>query len=204
MRKHLAWIAAGAMAATVSWFAWGADESAGTSKKPPPLKVDRIAPLLLEEPPARSQPVDPDKPQADNNACFVCHGNFQEELMVTAHAKENIGCIKCHGASAAHRNDEDNVTPPDKMFASARIDRSCRECHEDHNASPRKVIKMFQERFSKGADPDKVVCTDCHGEHRVKVRSVRWDKDTGKLLAHDPEAAKASGIGKKKPGDKKR
>ena len=37
--------------------------------------------------------------------------------MVAVHAKENVGCMKCHGASRAHRNDEDNVTAPDKMFA---------------------------------------------------------------------------------------
>jgi len=31
-------------------------------------------------------------------------------------------------------------------------------------------------------DPDKIVCTDCHGEHRMKVRTIIWDKKTGKLL----------------------
>ena len=55
--------------------------------------------------------------------------------MVTVHAKENVGCAKCHGVSLAHRNDEDNVTAPDKMYAPARIDNACRQCHEDHDAS---------------------------------------------------------------------
>ena len=67
--------------------------------------------------------------------------------MVTVHAKENVGCVKCHGVSLAHRNDEDNVTAPDKMYAPARIDNACRQCHEEHDASPRKVIAMFQARF---------------------------------------------------------
>jgi hypothetical protein len=206
MTKHSAWIAAGVMVvmAFSFWFALAADESAGTARKPPPLKVDKTAPLLLEELPPGNELVDPEKPRADNSACFVCHSNFQDELIVTAHAKDDIGCIKCHGASVAHRNDEDNVTAPDKMFASVRIDKACRECHEDHNASARKVIKMFQTRFPAGTHPETVVCTDCHGEHRLKVRSVHWDKNTGKLLAHNPEAAKLSGMRKKKPADEKR
>jgi hypothetical protein len=174
------------------------EESRGPAKKLPPLKVDKAAPLRLKDAPSSTEPVDPSKPRANNNACFVCHGNFEDELMVTVHAKENIGCIKCHGASVAHRNDEDNVTAPDKMFAPAKIDKSCGECHEDHDASVRKVIRMFQERFPPNTDPKKVVCSDCHGEHRLKVRSVRWDKNTGKLLVHDPDAAKRTGVEKKK------
>ena len=62
---------------------------------------------------------------------------------------------------------------------------------------------MFQARFPANTDPKKVVCTDCHGEHRFKVRSVSWDKNTGKLLARNPEAAEKSGVGKKKPGEEK-
>ena len=202
--KHFAWIAAGVMVVLVFRFISAADESGGAAKKLPPLKVNKTAPLLLEEPLPSTGLVDDKKPRADNNACFVCHSNFQDELMVTVHAKENIGCIKCHGSSVAHRNDEDNVTAPDKMYTLVRIDRSCRECHEDHTASPQKVISMFQARFPQNTDPKNVVCTDCHGEHRLKIRSVRWDKSTGKLVAHDPEAAKLPGAVKKKPADEKR
>ncbi len=200
MMKHLVWIAALVMVVTAGWFVSAADKPAGL----PPLKVDPAAPLLLEEPLAKdSAPADPKHPRADNSACLVCHGNFQDEVMVTVHAKENIGCARCHGASLPHRNDEDNVTPPEKMYPSIRIDNSCSECHEDHNASARKVIAMFQTRFPPNTNPKKVVCTDCHGEHRLKVRSVRWDKDTGKLLARDPAAAEKSGVGRKKPADQK-
>jgi hypothetical protein len=204
MTKHFAWIAAGVMVVMASWFALAADESVGTAKRPPPLKVNKTTPLLLEDPPPSTGSVDLEKPRADNSSCFVCHSNFEDELIVTAHAKDNISCVKCHGSSVAHRNDENNVTAPDKMFASLRIDKSCRECHEDHNASVRKVIKMFQARFPQNTDPEKVVCTDCHGDHRLKVRSVHWDKNTGRLLAHNPETAKLSGTGRKKPADEKR
>ena len=205
MMKHLVCLAALVPVVMGGWFALAADSPPETAKALPLLKVDKAAPLLLDEPPAKSAaPADPKKPRADNSACYVCHGNFQDELMVTAHAKENIGCVKCHGSSLAHRNDEDNVTAPDKMYASARIDNACRKCHEDHIASARKVIAMFQARFPANTDPQKVVCMDCHGEHRLKVRSVFWDKDTGKLLKRDPAFAEKSGVGRKKPADEKR
>ncbi len=204
MMKHLAWLAALLIVVMAGWFAWAADNPPGTAKALPPLKVDRAAPLLMDEPPAKDQaPLDPKKPRADNSACFVCHGNFQDEVMVTVHAKENIGCVKCHGFSLAHRNDEDNITAPDKMYASARIDNACRKCHEEHDASARKVIAMFQARFPGNTDPQKIVCTGCHGEHRLKVRSVFWDKETGKLLKRDPAVAEKSGVGRKKPADEK-
>ncbi|MGO9115421.1 MAG: cytochrome c3 family protein [Thermoguttaceae bacterium] len=202
--KHLVWIAAAGMVVMAGWLALAADRSEETAKGLSPLRVDRAAPLLLDEPPPRSPTVvDPKKPIADNSACFVCHGNFQEESMVAVHAQENIGCVKCHGVSLAHRNDEDNVTAPDKMYAPARIDNACRVCHEDHDASPRKVIAMFQARFPPNTDPKKVVCTDCHGEHRLKVRSVYWDKSTGKLLGRNREAAEKSGVGKKESAEEK-
>ena len=202
--KHLAWIAAAGTAVMTGWLALAADKSEGTVKDLSPLKVDKAAPLLLDEPPAKPPvAVDPKKSVADNSACFVCHGNFQEESMVPVHAKENVGCVKCHGLSLAHRNDEDNVTAPEKMYPLARIDNACRVCHEEHNASARKVIAMFQARFPPGADPKKVACTDCHGEHRLKVRSVYWDKTTGKLLGRNIEATEKSGVGKKKPAEQK-
>jgi hypothetical protein len=191
------------LAGTMVWFA-AAAEPGRPAPAPPPLKVDKSAPLLLlDEPAVAPDPADPKKPRADNSACFVCHGNFQDEKMVTAHAKENIGCVKCHGPSLAHRNDEDNVTAPDKMFPAQRIDSSCRKCHDDHIAPPRKIIAMFLERCPRGTDPKKVVCTDCHGEHRLKVRSVLWDKELGKLLKSDPKSAEKSGVTWKKPASEK-
>jgi hypothetical protein len=180
------------------WLAMAAEKPQAPAKSLAPLRVDKSAPLLLDDAPAKAPAAtDPKKPMADNSACFVCHGNFQEEQMVTVHAKENVGCTKCHGPSLAHRNDEDNVTAPDKMYAPVRIDNACRKCHEDHDAPPRKVIAMFQARFPANTDPKKVLCTDCHGEHRLKVRSVWWDKNTGKVLGRNPEAAEKSGVGKK-------
>ena len=203
--KHLAWIAVAGTFAAAGWLATAADKSdlgAPGAKGVAPRRVDKGAPLLLDAPVKPAAAIDPKKPMADNSACFVCHGNFQEESMVSVHAKENVSCAKCHGVSLAHRNDEDNVTPPDKMYAPARIDNACRVCHEEHDAPARKVIAMFQARFPPATDPKQVVCTDCHGEHRLKVRSVHWDKNTGKLLGRNPDAAEKSGVGKKKAAEK--
>ena len=49
-------------------------------------------------------------------------------------------------------------------------------CHE----SPR-----FHHVLKGKADPKKIVCTDCHFEHRLESRTVVWDKTTGKLVARD-------------------
>jgi formate-dependent nitrite reductase cytochrome c552 subunit len=120
----------------------------------------------------------------------VCHTNYQEEEMVTQHAVENVGCVKCHGDSLAHRNDENNTTPPDKMYPLTSIDRACMECHETHDAPARKVLARWRERCPAKNDPTLIVCTDCHGEHRLKHRTVRWDKATGKLLMEPQDPAK--------------
>jgi hypothetical protein len=155
----------------------------------PPLKVDRGAPLLLEEPKAKK--TTKKGPVADNQACFVCHANYQEEELVTVHADNNVGCIKCHGESLPHRNDENNTTPPDKMYPATAIDKMCGECHDEHNAPAKKVLARWQERCpKKGAD--QIVCTDCHGDHRLKLRTVRWDKATGKLLPAEKAAKPAA------------
>lgn len=150
---------------------------------PPPLKVDRSKPLLLEEakvPPAPKKK--PPGPVADNSPCFVCHSNYQEESLASVHALENVGCVRCHGVSLTHRNDENNTTPPDKMYPAEAIDLACAECHETHDASARKVLTRWKERCPQKTDFSQVVCTDCHGEHRLKLRTVRWDKKSGRLL----------------------
>jgi hypothetical protein len=171
--------------------AWGADE-AGSSKPadklPPlrPLKVDKSAPLLLEEPAAGKG-----KDQAFlrvNDACYVCHGNYREEPMAVSHAEHDVSCMECHGPSLEHRNDEDNITPPDKMYALSKIDAGCRaDCHTSHDAPAREVLRRWQERCPEKSDFSQVVCTDCHGFHRLPRRTVQWDKDTGKLLLRSPK-----------------
>lgn len=148
----------------------------------------------------------------DNTACFVCHANYKTEFLANSHAKVNIGCFNCHGESSAHQNDENNTTAPETLYSADKIEPFCRSCHKVHDISPRKIIANWLKKKLEGAntsckgchesddvppqkvvdrwkelaldktDPDKIVCTDCHGDHRMKVRTIIWDKKSGKLL----------------------
>ena len=164
-----------------------ADQESKKSGGLPPLVVDTSAPLLLDEGKSLNARSDrnSDKPFADNSACYVCHENYREEELVAWHAEEGTGCVDCHGDSFAHRNDENNITPPDVMFPAKKIDRSCRECHSSHDVSPRDVLARFLERCPEKTNPRNIICTDCHGEHRLKSRTVRWDKGSGELIESD-------------------
>jgi hypothetical protein len=152
---------------------------------PPPLIVDSDAPLLLDEPTQEQQAsVDITTGAAiENAACFVCHVNYNLEPLASRHARANIGCAGCHGQSFAHRNDENNTTPPEKMYSVDKIDSFCKDCHKYHDVPPGKVAAHWAKRNPDKTVPDKIVCTDCHGDHRMKVRTIIWDKKTGKLLS---------------------
>jgi hypothetical protein len=143
----------------------------------PPLSLEGLLDEKLPEAPE----VDPDV-KVDNSACYVCHENYNGEELVLQHAKEEVGCIDCHGKSSEHRDDEDNITPPDEMYGPGDIGKQCGECHEQHDADAVKVIGRWQERCPAKTDPKTIVCTDCHGTHRLRFRTVWWDKKTRKLI----------------------
>jgi hypothetical protein len=160
----------------------------------PPLSIED---LLHEEIPKAEKRAE--TPQVDNGACYVCHGNYDGEPLVCAHAKEKVGCIDCHGPSYDHRNDEDNVTPPDVMYGPDQIAPGCAKCHETHDAPAHKVIALWQERGLSKTDPDKLVCTDCHGEHRLKFRTVWWNKKTREVFVRKTHQ-EAEAEGRPAPG----
>lgn len=149
----------------------------------PPLMVDTEAPLLLDEP-SETESTRPAQPTtgADNSACFVCHANYREESLAVRHARADVGCVVCHGPSFAHRNDENNTTPPDKMIPADAIDKACQKCHTSHDVSAAKVVMHWKKKGIEKTDAASIVCTDCHGDHRLKIRTVRWNKKTGKLI----------------------
>ena len=155
----------------------GGPTSAADSSDPPALVVDMSAPLLLEEPVAAGAGTS----GAKNQACLVCHGNYTSEKLAAKHAKADITCVKCHGESIEHKNDENNTTPPEAMFARDAIEAFCRRCHEAHEIKAEMIRKAVEKGAIKMGDGEPV-CTDCHGEHRMKVRTVIWDKKTGQLL----------------------
>ena len=97
-------------------------------------------------------------PMSINAACYVCHMTFVGEKISKTHFSEGITCIKCHGVSAGHANDEDvGATKPDITYTRDQIDRACMKCHKKHKISDSKLAGF--ERHP--------VCTDCHGKHRI-------------------------------------
>ena len=158
----------------------GSEPEAGSG--PPPLVVDTSEPLLLDDPTEEQAAGTSTRAAGENMACFVCHGNYRGEFLAERHAKANVGCVSCHGDSFAHRNDENNTTPPATMYPADKIGPFCQGCHDAHDVPPEKVVARWKELGLEKIDPAKIVCTDCHGEHRMKVRTVIWDKKTGKLL----------------------
>ncbi|UCG55646.1 MAG: hypothetical protein JSU70_12345 [Phycisphaerales bacterium] len=160
------------------------DRASAQSSAPPPLVVDTDAPLLLDEPvEAEAASMTPTtEAAAENAACFVCHANYKSEPLAVWHAAANVGCSSCHGKSFAHRNDENNTTPPETMYPRGKIDAACGKCHLGHDVPAKDVIARWRQQYGGATAPETAACTDCHGKHRLKVRTVQWDKETGKLL----------------------
>jgi hypothetical protein len=124
-----------------------------------------------------------------NPFCRACHLDFDEEDLALEHEVFGIGCERCHGESLRHRSDEANVTPPEMMYAKERINPMCMMCHPREDLQDRKDHQPILEAAlsapeSGPAGPDaKKYCTDCHGvTHRMKNRTIRWDKNTGQRL----------------------
>jgi hypothetical protein len=120
-----------------------------------------------------------DRLAADNSFCYVCHLNYDGEQLALDHERAGIGCTECHGQSLDHCNDENNITPPDVMYPRAKINSSCMSCHPKdkigHEDAHRSILS--------GATTQQKHCPDCHGtDHRLSIRTVRWDKETGELL----------------------
>ena len=146
-----------------------AAELAKEEKDEAPLLLDDEPLLLLDDDEGSEQS---DGPQADNSRCFVCHINYMEEDIAVVHARANIGCAGCHGESDEHIADESwasggNGTAPDTMFPKPKIVPFCMSCH------PKDKIDTVQHR-PLFANMERMVCTDCHGQHRLAVRQCKW------------------------------
>ncbi len=153
---------------------------------PPPLVIDMDEPLLLAEPAEQAEALAVTG-GTDNATCLVCHANYTGESLAARHAEIGMGCAACHGESLAHKNDENNTTPPQTMFPTEKIDPFCRRCHSSHDVAPGKVVVRWLKSETKSTDSDNIACTVCHGNHRMKVRTVIWDKRNGRLLRTNRE-----------------
>jgi len=52
---------------------------------------------------------------------------------------------------------------------------ACFVCHDNYREEPLVDCHAVEN----------VGCVDCHGRHRLKRRTVRWDKQTGRLIVRD-------------------
>jgi len=135
-----------------------------------PLLLDDEPLLLLDDEPEDDQS---DEPGYDNSRCFVCHVNYMQEDIAVLHARADIGCAGCHGESDEHIADESwasggNGTAPDTMFPKPKIVPFCMSCHTKEKIDTDQHKPLF-------ANIDKMVCTDCHGEHRITTaRKCKW------------------------------
>ena len=134
-----------------------------------PLLLDNEPLLLLDDEPDAEQS---DGPQADNSRCFVCHINYMQEDIAVIHARANIGCAGCHGESDEHIADESwasggNGTAPEIMYLRPKINPFCTGCHTKDTIDTDQHKPLF-------ANFETMVCTDCHGDHRLAVRKCKW------------------------------
>ena len=123
-----------------------------------------------------------------NIFCSACHYGFSDEKLALRHEQAGIGCERCHGESERHRSDEDNITPPEIMYPKARINPTCMMCHPRHEIRHverhKELLAGAKTVFDSVDDGgNQIYCTNCHAkDHRINVRTIRWNKETGELL----------------------
>ena len=71
------------------------------------------------------------------------------------------------------------------MFPASKIDPFCQKCHKTHNVPAKQIISHWQTAYITVSDVGSITCTHCHGQHRIGVRTVVWDKATGELLPNE-------------------
>lgn len=145
--------------------------------KPPAVEPSGALPLVLDDEPLLllAAPASKRKvPQADNSRCFVCHVNYMDEELTVQHAVAKVGCDKCHGPSDAHCGDEGNITPPAIFYTKADVDPSCTVCHDPDKVKDAALWCLYVRKPEEAGK----LCTECHGAHRMAVRTVGWDPKT--------------------------
>ncbi len=207
----MVYILAAAVAVTLQGCGQSSKDTDSQTNELPPLLVDKNAPLLLDEPAEAENPASEaetqnatcfvchanyaEEPFAQRHAkadigCSDCHGESiahkNDENHTTPPDKMypagdiDPACRKCH---TTH-----NVQPGKgvrlwkERTGDEKTDVLCKECHETHDIPAAKVVRKWQKQSGQKEQADPITCTDCHGDHRLKLRSVRWNKKTGKLL----------------------
>ena len=173
------------------------------SSELPALVVDTDAPLLLDEPGETEKVLTEaesnnatcyvchanyaDEPLAQwhakaNYACSDCHGesiahkndeNHQTPPDRMYPAGEIGGaCQKCHTSNDVQT--EEVIRRWLQHTDNKRTIGLCEICHNSHDVPAADVVRKWQERTGQKKEEKPIVCTDCHGRHRMEIRSVRY------------------------------
>ena len=149
----------------------------------PPLSIED---LLHEEIPKAEKRAE--TPQVDNGACYVCHGNYDGEPLVLAHAERLAASTA--GPRTTTATTRTTSRRPISCTAPTRSPR-CAKCHETHDAPAQGDCTMARARPFEDRS-DKLVCTDCRGT--VKFRTVWWNKKTREVFVRKThQEAEAAG-----------
>jgi len=115
--------------------------------------------IMIKE--AKILPLRSSEAAVSNEICLVCHLDFGREPLASKHLIRNVGCAQCHGESMAHAEDEEHLTKPDRTFKRTQVDGFCGLCH----MPSKKPCTRKPSPKERGK-----VCTDCHGQHRIKEK----------------------------------
>ena len=115
---------------------------------------------------AQPGPQDEDNPAGINHGCYVCHMAFADESLTRRHVRNDIGCVRCHGTSADHANDENiGATPPDIVYERDTVEPLCLDCHHRHRLSRKRAARWQERQKEQVRMHEKPVCTDCHARN---------------------------------------
>ena len=113
-------------------------------------------------------------------ACTLCHPEVRVRFEASAHMREGIICISCHGGDAtattvegAHRGKFIGIPK------RSEIPSFCASCHSDIEQMrgynlPTDQLALYQTSghgtLLANGDDRVAVCTDCHGTHEIRSR----------------------------------
>ena len=99
-------------------------------------------------------------PSAETS-CYECHIDFKEEALAAVHERHRVTCVRCHGRSLAHMEDEVRKTPADVTFKGKAMEVFCLTCHG------RKRHYRVVAHEAEAKKDKRRTCTQCHGSHRL-------------------------------------
>ncbi|MGB2824048.1 MAG: cytochrome c3 family protein, partial [Phycisphaerae bacterium] len=98
-----------------------------------------------------------------NATCMECHIDFDTEEIVVVHGTHGVTCVRCHGPSRAHMEDEVRKTKADVTFRGQAMRLFCLTCHK-----PEKHRRVRNHAAELARPPhERRACTACHGEHKL-------------------------------------